>query len=327
VRSKPPTVKTDLIPPSKVASIDIGTHTILLLIAEWDGKMLKPLVDVETIVRLGEGLHTHRSLSEEAMDRGLQTLARYMERCQIADVRTLFAVGTNVLREARNAAEFVGRAQERLGLSIEVISGEEEALYSFLAVTKDLGGLKKPTLVIDVGGGSTELILGRGGQIEQWVSLPLGAVRCTEQFLHSDPVQREEWQAMERTIRERLSKGPHPVEPVSMVPVGGTATTLASVEQGLEEFVTEKIHHFILTREALKNQLSLYRSRTIDERKTIRGLSPARADVILAGGTILYMAMEELDCPSAIVSCHGVRYGVLYERLGKDKVSFGNLAC
>ena len=309
-------MKTELIPPSKVASIDIGTHTILLLIAEWDGDNLKPLVDVETIVRLGEGLHTHRSLSEEAMDRGLQALVRYMERCQIADVRTLFAVGTNVLREARNAAEFVRRVHERLGLSIEVISEEEEALYSFLAVTKDLGDLTKPTLVIDVGGGSTELILGRGGQIEQSVSLPLGAVRCTEQFLHSDPVQDGEWRTMERTIREKLTKGPRPVEPVSMVLVGGTATTLASVEQGLEEFSFEKIHSFILTREALKNQLSLYRSRTIAERKTIHGLPPARADVILAGGTILYMAMEELDCSSAIVSCHGVRYGVLYKKLG-----------
>ena len=309
-------MKTELSSPQKVASIDIGTHTILLLISGWDGNMLKPLVDVETIVRLGEGLHIRHSLSEEAMDRGLQTLARYMERCRTAGVQTLFAVGTNVLREARNGSKFVARVQERLGLPIEVISGEEEALYSFLAVTKDLRDLKKTILVIDVGGGSTEMILGRGGQIEQWVSLPLGAVRLTEQFLHSDPVEDGEWRTMEEAIREKFVNIPRALEPVAMVLVGGTATTLASVEQGLEEFVTEKIHHFILTSEALKRQLSLYRSRTIEERKTIPGLSPARADVIVAGGTILYMAMEQLDCPSAIVSCHGVRYGVLYKKLG-----------
>ena len=309
-------MKTELISPQKVASIDIGTHTILLLISGWDGNMLKPLVDVETIVRLGEGLHIRHSLSEEAMDRGLQTLARYMERCRTAGVQTLFAVGTNVLREARNGSKFVARVQERLGLPIEVISGEEEALYSFLAVTKDLRDLKKTILVIDVGGGSTEMILGRGGQIEQWVSLPLGAVRLTEQFIHSDPVEDRESETMEEAIREKFVNIPRALEPVAMVLVGGTATTLASVEQGLEEFVTEKIHHFILTREALRRQLSLYRSRTIEERKTIPGLSSARADVILAGGTILYMAMEQLDCPSAIVSCHGVRYGVLYKKLG-----------
>ena len=100
-----------------------------------------------------------------------------------------------------------------------------------------------------------------------------------------------------------------------MVAVGGTATTLVSVELGLKEFIPEKIHHFVLKKEALRNQLLLYRSKTIEERKKIPGLFPARADVILAGGTILYKAMEGLGCSSALISCHGVRYGLLYKRL------------
>jgi exopolyphosphatase/guanosine-5'-triphosphate,3'-diphosphate pyrophosphatase len=166
-----------------------------------------------------------------------------------------------------------------------------------------------------VGGGSTEFILGRDNQINQWISLPLGSVRFTEQFLCSDPVQEEEWERMVNRIRELLMDIPHSKEPLSMVALGGTATALASVEQGLEEFIPEKIHHFILGKEALKNQLLLYRSKTIEERKKIRGLSAARADVILAGGTILYLAMEELGCPSALISCHGVRYGLLYKKL------------
>lgn len=99
-----------------------------------------------------------------------------------------------------------------------------------------------------------------------------------------------------------------------MVAVGGTATTLASVEQGLEEFIPQKIHHFVLRMEGLKNQLLLYRSRTIEERKKIPGLPAARADVILAGGAILYLTMEELNCPSVLISCHGVRYGLLYRK-------------
>ena len=173
-----------------------------------------------------------------------------------------------------------------------------------------------PILVVDVGGGSTEFILGKGDRVYGWVSLPLGAVRFTEQFLFSDPVREEEWQRMEKAIRERLSQIPRAGEPVTMIAVGGTATTLASVEQGLNDFVVEKIHHFHLTREALQNQLHLYRSKTIEERKNIPGLAPARADVIPAGGAILSMAMEELQCPSVLVSCHGVRYGVLYKRLG-----------
>jgi exopolyphosphatase/guanosine-5'-triphosphate,3'-diphosphate pyrophosphatase len=303
----------------RVASIDTGTNTILLLIAKVEEGKLKPLFEMETIVRLGEGVQKNGVLSEEAMKRGFQRLAQYLEQCQTMGVQKIFAVGTSALREAKNSDHFLKMIQEKLDLSIEIISGEEEAQLSFLAVARDLKELKKSTLVIDVGGGSTEFILGKGDQITQWVSLPLGSVRFTEQFLFSEPAQKGEWEIMEGEIRKLLPKIPHPQGPLSLVAVGGTATTLASVEQGLAEFIPEKIHHFVLKKEALRNQLHLYRSKTIDERRKIPGLPPARADVILAGGAILYMAMEELNCPSVLVSCHGVRYGLLYKRLNLEK--------
>ncbi len=299
----------------RVASIDIGTNTILLLIAKLDDGKLKPLFERETIVRLGEGVQKNGILSQEAMKRGFQTLTQYLERCQKMGAQKIFAVGTSALREAKNSDHFLKMIQEKLDLSIEIISGEEEAQLSFLAVAKDLKELEKSTLVIDVGGGSTEFILGKSDHITEWVSLPLGSVRFTEQFLLSDPVQEGEWKEMEREIRESLPSIPYPQEPFSMVAVGGTATTLASVEQGLEEFIPEKIHHFILKKEALRNQLYLYRFKTIDERRKIPGLPPARADVILAGGTILYMVIEKVDCPSVLISCHGIRYGLLYKKL------------
>ena len=299
----------------RVASIDIGTNTILLLIAKVEEGKLKPLFEMETIVRLGEGVQKNGVLSEEAMKRGFQTLAQYLEQCQTMGVQKIFAVGTSALREAKNSDHFLKMIQEKLDLSIEIISGEEEAQLSFLAVARDLKELKKSTLVIDVGGGSTEFILGKGDQISQWVSLPLGSVRFTEQFFLSDPVREGEWEIMEGEIRKLLPKIPHPQGPLLLVAVGGTATTLASVEQGLAEFIPEKIHHFVLKKEALRNQLHLYRSKTINERKKIPGLPPARADVILAGGAILYMAMEELKCESVLISCHGIRYGILYKRL------------
>ena len=299
----------------RVASIDIGTNTILLLIAEAEGEKISPLFEAETVVRLGEGVQQNGILTEEAMNRGIQTLSHYLGRSQAMKVQKIFAAGTSALREAKNSAEFLRLAKEKLNLSIEVISGEEEAQLSFLAVAKDLRGAKEPILVVDVGGGSTEFILGKGNQIGQWTSLPLGSVRFTEQFLYSDPVQEEEWNMMEKKIRELLVKIPHSQEPLSMVAVGGTATTLASVEQGLKEFTAEKIHHFILKKEALRNQLILYRSKTIEERKEIPGLPAARADVILAGGAILNLAMEEVNCPSVLISCQGVRYGLLYKKL------------
>jgi len=308
-------VKPDLTPLKRVASIDIGTNTILLLIAEVEERRINPLFEAETVVGLGKGVQKNGILTKEAMNRGFETLSQYLERCQTMKVQEVFAVGTSALREARNSEGFLKLVQEKLNLSIEVITGEEEAQLSFLAVVRDLREVRESILVVDVGGGSTEFILGMGNQISQWISLPVGSVRFTEQFLHSDPVQEEEWQKMERKVREVVVDIPHPQGPFSMITVGGTATTLASVEQGLEEFIAEKIHHFVLSKEALKNQLLLYRCKTIDERRKIRGLPAARADVILAGGAILYLAMEELNCPSVLISCHGVRYGLLYKKL------------
>lgn len=304
----------------RIASIDIGTNTILLLIAEVKSGGLTPLLEKETIVRLGEGVHRNGILSKGAMERGIQTLTQYKERCQEMGVQKIFAVGTSALREAGNSKDFLEMIKRGLDLSIEIISGEEEAQLSFLAVTRDLKELKKSILVIDVGGGSTEFILGRGGRITQWVSLPLGSVRFTEQFLLSDPVHEKEWKTMERQIQKLLVRIPHPKDPFLMIAVGGTATTLASVEQGLAEFILEKIHHFLLKKEALGRQLFLFRSKTIDERRKISGLPPARADVILAGGTILYLAMEKLECPSVLISCHGVRYGLLYKKISNFKL-------
>lgn len=305
----------------RVAAIDIGTNTILLLIAEVEGEKIKPLLEKERIVRLGEGIQKNGKLLNEAMERGIQSLTQYLGDCKTFGVQKIFAVGTSALREAKNAKDFIERVKSELNLSIEVISGEEEAQLSFLAVEKNIHlPIHEPRLVVDVGGGSTEFIFGVGGQINYWRSLPMGSVRLTEEFLHSNPVQEEERLEMERRIRRLLDGLPPPQESFTMVAVGGTATTLASVAQGLKEFIPEKIHHFILKKEALRDQLLLYRSKTIEERKRIPGLLPARAEVILAGGTILYLAMEVLRCPSVLISCHGVRYGLLYRKLNLEQL-------
>ncbi|MBS3920375.1 MAG: Ppx/GppA family phosphatase [Deltaproteobacteria bacterium] len=301
--------------PERVASIDIGTNTILLLIAEVRQGKLKTLFDTETIVRLGEGVQKNGMLSEGAIKRGFQTLERYLKRCQEMKVQKTFVIGTSALREAKNSALFLQRVKEKFDLSIDVISGEEEAQLSFLSVARDVAKSNKNLLVVDVGGGSTELILGKGDEIIRWVSLPLGIVRFTERLLLSDPVKEEEYRTMVEEIRKQLPDFPILKNPLSMVSIGGTGTALASVEQGLEKFMIERIHRFVLTREALRNQLSLYCSKTIEERKEIKGLPPSRVDVILAGGTILYLIMEKFDCSFLLVSGHGVRYGLLYEKL------------
>ena len=313
-------MKSDPTFPERVASIDIGTNTILLLIAEVNKGVLKPLFEKETIVRLGEGVQQNGVLLEGAMERGIQTLTQYLKKCQETGAQRIFAAGTSALREAKNAGDFLKRVEQELNLAIEVITGEEEAQLSFLAVARDLGNPEKPILVVDVGGGSTEFVLGKGNQIDHWVSLPVGSVRFTEQFLLSDPVRQEEWVNMENEINKELEKVPPPHQPFTVVAVGGTATTLASVALGLEHFVYEKIHHFALGRKGLKSQLNLYRSKTLEERRKIPGLFPARADVILAGGAILYFAMEKFEIPSVVISCQGVRYGLIYKKITNRKL-------
>jgi len=312
-------VKSDPTFPERVASIDIGTNTILLLIAEVNKGVLKPLLEKETIVRLGEGVQQNGVLLEGAMERGMQTLTQYLKESHEMGVERIFAAGTSALREAKNAGDFLKRAGQELNLEIEVITGEEEAQLSFLAVARDLRNPEKLILVVDVGGGSTEFVLGKGNQIDDWVSLPVGSVRFTEQFLLSDPVRQEEWVNMKSEINKGLGKVPPLHQPFTMVAVGGTATALASVALRLEHFVYEKIHHFVLGRKALKGQLELYRSKTLEERRKIPGLFPARADVILAGGAILYFAMEKFEVPSALVSCQGVRYGLIYKKIANRK--------
>ncbi len=301
--------------PNRIAAIDIGTNTILLLASEWDGKTLHPLLEKERIARLGEGVHQRAILSKEAMERGLGVLREYLIDCQRLGIQKVFAAGTSALREARNASEFLKEVKEKLDLSIEIISGEEEAHLSYLAVSKDLKEEAKRILVADVGGGSTELILGFREKMNHWVSLPMGSVRYTEQFLHSDPVRPEEWREMENEIEKTLNNVSSFQKPDLLVSVGGTATTLAQVEMGLSRFNPRKIHHFKLTQEAIRRQILLYRSKTQNQRKTIQGLSPLRADVILAGATILYKIMETMNCHETMISCHGVRYGLLYSKL------------
>ncbi|MCX8116777.1 MAG: Ppx/GppA family phosphatase [Desulfobacterota bacterium] len=309
-------MRSDLISPERVASIDIGTNTILLLIAEGEGGNLRVLEDREAVVRLGEGLHRTGILSEEAMERGLRALEQYLSRCEEMGVQRTFAVGTSALREAKNSEHFRQKVKEKFCLDIEVISGEEEARLSFLAVAMDLSYPFQPLLVVDVGGGSTEIVLGRDGQVERWESLPIGIVRLTEKFLPSDPVKDPEYRAMVEEIDKQLQRVVAPEVPLTMVSIGGTGTALASVEQGLESFQIEKIHRFVMTREALQRQLSLYRSLNLGERRRLRGLPPARADVILAGASILHRTMERFGCPSFWVSAHGVRYGLLYKKMG-----------
>jgi exopolyphosphatase / guanosine-5'-triphosphate,3'-diphosphate pyrophosphatase len=304
----------------RLGFIDIGTNTILCLIAELKSDGSFDIIDdLAEITRLGQGVDRAGEISPKGEERSLQVLRQYLERCRRLNVEEIIAVGTSALRDARNSAEVRARFKAQLGFEVRVISGNEEAAYSFLAIQKGLALAGQELLVVDVGGGSTEFIRGNAAGISQAVSINIGTVRLTEQFLHSDPVRKEECENMIRVIEKELARLPdqwlRDGAAMNLVGIAGTFTTLSAVERKLLRYAHAEIHGSRLTLSEVRRQVALFQGKTIEERKAIPGLEPKRADVMLAGATLIERIMTAFHSERVIVSDQGVRYGLLHERL------------
>ena len=302
------------------AFIDIGTNTILCLIAELrDGGRFRVLDDLAEITRLGHGVDRTGLISHQGEQRSSAVLRRYLEACKTLGVGEVIAVGTSALRDARNSFEVRQRWQLDLGLDVRVLAGDDEAGYSFVAAQRGLPLSGQELLVIDIGGGSTEFIRGNDSGVTHALSLDLGSVRLTERFIRSDPVSAEEFTDMSRAIDRELTAlsehWRHLGVASTWVGIAGTFTTLAAVEKKLTRYSHSVVHGSNLTHDEIQRQVRLYRSNTLAERKTIAGLEPKRADVILAGASLIDRMMTFFGARQLIVSDQGVRYGLLYERL------------
>lgn len=304
----------------RFAFIDIGTNTILCLIAELkDGGRFRVLDDLAEITRLGQGVDQNRCISPEGEKRSRDVLELYLAACRDLSVEEIAAVGTSALRDAENSRAVRGRWRDELGLDVRIISGDEEAAYAFLAVQRglSLGGLE--LLVIDIGGGSTEFIRGNERGVVRSVSTDMGCVRLTERFLHSDPVGAEECAALVAVIEQKLKSITERFggaeSALELVGLAGTFTTLAAVEKQLQCYSHSAIHGACLTLGEVRRQVRLFQSKTIAERKRIPGLEAKRADVILAGAYLIERIMTSFGAERIVVSDQGVRYGLLQERL------------
>jgi exopolyphosphatase / guanosine-5'-triphosphate,3'-diphosphate pyrophosphatase len=306
----------------RCAFFDIGTNTILCLIAELAGGQFTVLDDLAEITRLGEGVDRTAQISPQGEQRSRGVLQRYLERCSELGVVKFFAVGTSALRDAQNSSEVRSGIKTDLGLDVRVITGEEEAAYSFLAAQKGLALGGRELLVIDIGGGSTEFIRGNDCGVSESVSLDLGSVRLTERFLHSDPVSAQECAqmlaGMDRELLALRDRWLRESSEVTMVGIAGTFTTLAAVEKKLARYSHSEVHGSILTLNEVQRQAQLFQEKPLAERKIIPGLEPKRADVILAGARLIERIMILFDTDRVIVSDQGVRYGLLYERLASS---------
>ena len=297
------------------ATIDTGSNQVLIFIAKVDdGEVKEVLLDKGEITKLGEGLNTTGVLSDEAQERTLKVMEEFKALLDKYNVDNYYAVGTAALREAKNAKDFLKKVKEKTGIDINVIPGEEEARLSFMAVVGGLNLKDKETVIIDIGGGSTEFIFGRGTEILDRFSTKLGALKLTEKYLKSDPVTDAEFDALMGYLREELKTVNPPIKDPFLVGMGGTMTNLSAIKHKLEKYDPKVVQGSYITLEELNEIIADIKSRTIEERKKIKGLQPKRVEVILAGTAILKAIMERIGKDRITISDMGLRHGLMFDK-------------
>jgi exopolyphosphatase/guanosine-5'-triphosphate,3'-diphosphate pyrophosphatase len=308
----------DEAPSELVGAIDIGTNSVLLLIAAREPGRLVARLERATLTRLGEGVDRTRRLDPEAVRRTLACLADYGSELRRRGVRRVAAVGTSAMRDAEGGHEFLDEAERLLGARPQVVSGQLEAELTFEGA---LGGLdvEGPVMVFDVGGGSTEVILGHArpgerARIERALSLEIGSVRLYERHVRQDPPATEELLRVAADVERALTLAPRPEGDVTLVGVAGTVTTLAALELGLVNYESARVHGYRLSRTGVFALAAKLAKLDLAARKALTGLDVKRADVIPIGAEIVRRVMVFAAQDTLVTSDRGVRWGVA-ERL------------
>jgi len=293
------------------AIIDIGTNSTLLLIAEKSGGSVRIIEDIAIVTKLGEGLSKSGLISDIASKRTLNALAEYQRLCTDHSAEEIIVLGTAALRNAKNARDFCLIVKKKLGLEVEIISGEEEARLTFAASSQDFGDNIR---VVDIGGGSTEVIEGgKDGEVK-CESLPIGCLNLTEQFLKNDSPSEDEINNLRTTIRKELNDSQFGFHNSRLIATAGTATTLMAMKLKLRKYDRDTVHGKILSVDWLHDTILDLKSKTAGERKLIVGLPADRADVITAGAIILDEVAQRFGENEILISDAGIRWGILYRR-------------
>jgi exopolyphosphatase/guanosine-5'-triphosphate,3'-diphosphate pyrophosphatase len=296
---------------NRVAVVDIGSNSTRLLVADVDSGRVSEVERQSRVTRLGRGVDLSGQLSGEAIEAACAAIADYVVICQEAGVETIESIATSAVRDASNGSAFVAELRERFALSARVLDGEEEARLTYVGATCEHQP-SEPTLVVDIGGGSTELIVGTGTEIAFHASLQAGVVRHSERHIGSDPPTTLELEALAADVRA-LIEGAISNQPAATaatgIAVAGTPTSLASIEIGLEPYDPKQVHGHTLTLSTIQRQLSLLASAPLANRVEITGLHPDRAPNIVAGVVILVETMRAFGLESIEVSEHDILYG------------------
>lgn len=301
--------------PERYAVIDAGTNSIKFHIGERDlAGHWRVLVDRAELTRLGEDLAQQGVIIDAALERTANAIAGMAEEAKRYGVRALAAVGTAGLRIARNSSEVVAAIQARTGVQIEVISGEAEGRLAYLAAKSGLGLHTGALVVFDTGGGSSQFTFGHDSSVDERFSVNVGAVSYTERYGMDGAVSPDTLHAAMAAISSDLSRIDARPVPDILVAMGGATTNMAAVKHGLTRYDPSVVQGTVLDRTEIERQIELYRTRDAEARRSIVGLQPKRAEVILAGACIIRTVMEKLGKDSLTVSDRGLRHGVLAER-------------
>lgn len=311
----------------RVAAIDLGTNTIRLLVGEADGAGgYRPVFADQEITRLGQGLLPEGYLLAEPMRRSLAALRRFRETAASQGAVAVTVVGTSALREAKNRETFLDRARREAGLEVRVISGDDEARLTLLGVRDALERPPDRILMLDIGGGSAELLLAHGRVIRAVVSTDLGVVKLTEAHVKSDPPSAEELEAIRDAVAVRMARlrtrdlsGCAQGE--ILLGTAGTVTTLAAVDLSLDPYDPARVTGHHLSRERVADLLGELARLPLQERRRVRGLEPGRADVIVAGAIVCLGVMDGLGFADLTVSDGGLREGILLDLLASARDS------
>ena len=297
-----------------VAVVDIGSNSTRLLVAELqDGAVTRELVRHSTVTRLGAGVDADGRLRQDAMDRVFATLDAYKADIDAHQCERSVAVLTSAVRDSANGADFANQVNERYGLVPHVLAGEEEARLTFLGATSERNsGDTRPTLVFDIGGGSTELVIGQGSEVVFRVSTQAGVVRQTERHIATDPPTAAEIDELAADVRGILAAAV-PTDRrtgiVHAIAVAGTATSLAAIAQQLDPYDPERVHGYLLSAEECDDILDRLSQMKLAQRRSVAGLHPDRAPTIIAGVVIFRQVLDLIGLRTIEVSEHDILRG------------------
>lgn len=302
----------------RYAAIDIGTNSVLLLVAELRDGRFEAVLERAEITRLGKGVDRSRVLSEEGMEATLSVLESYARAAAEHGATGIAVTATSAARDAKNGPAFLQAAKQRAGVDVEIISGELEAQLSFSAVAEDpqVADGKRPLIVMDIGGGSTEFIFGDRGKVSFRHSFDVGSVRLTERFITTDPPSSDERQAISAFLKDTFAALPKPAPSSQFVGVAGTVTTLFAVQHRVHPYDVKRVHGGKLSAAQVAAVTDTLCTTPLEARRALPGLQPKRADVICAGALIMQAALDRLGVADVTVSDRGVRWGLIAHKFG-----------